>query len=286
MGPMQTQGVSEFRRNADEVDLLLEEVRERGYTVLPAVLDADQLNETRERIDAVYERQVEEFGGVERLEAINDADIARCLLEYDDFFVELAANPSVSQVIERLLGDYFVLTAQNGIINRPTEDQYYQHAWHRDLQYRHLTSSRPLAVTALYCIDDFTLATGGTHLLPGSHRREDFPSPEFIERHEDRAEAEAGSVLLLDSMVFHRAGVNTSGKVRRAINHIFALPMIQQQISLPDALGGRFSEDPRLRRLLGYEAPPGASTLDWRTRKLKAEDAQVASSGASISLRS
>jgi ectoine hydroxylase-related dioxygenase (phytanoyl-CoA dioxygenase family) len=280
MCPMQTQGVSEFRQNADAIDLHLEEVRERGYTVLPGVLDADELVETRARIDSVYERQVEEFGGVDRLERIHDADIARCLVEYDDFFVTLAAHPSVGQVVRRVLGDYYVLSAQNGIINRPTDDQFFQHAWHRDLQYRHLTSSRPLAVTALYCIDDFTLATGGTHLLPGSHRREDFPSPEFVERHETQAEAEAGSVLLLDSMTFHRAGVNSSKNVRRAINHIFALPMIQQQISLPSALEGRFSEDPDLRRLLGYEAPPGASTMDWRTRKLSAVDASAQANGA------
>ena len=35
---MRTQGITEFRRNTDEIDLLVEEVRETGYAVLPAVL--------------------------------------------------------------------------------------------------------------------------------------------------------------------------------------------------------------------------------------------------------
>jgi ectoine hydroxylase-related dioxygenase (phytanoyl-CoA dioxygenase family) len=268
MRAMRTQGVLEFRENADRADHFAEDVREIGFTVLPDVLDAAGVAEARERIDATYERQVEEFGGVERLELINDADIARCPLEYDDYFVEMAAQPAVREVVERLLGDYFVLHAQNAIINRPRDDQYFQHAWHRDLQYRHLTSSRPLGISALYCIDDFSAATGCTLMLPASHRSESFPSTEFVERHAVLAEAAAGSVLLFDSMIFHRAGENSSGRPRRAVNQIFTLPLIQQQISLPDALGGRFADDPRLRRLLGYEAPPGTSTMDWRTRKL------------------
>jgi ectoine hydroxylase-related dioxygenase (phytanoyl-CoA dioxygenase family) len=278
---MRTQGVSEFRENADATDLLAEEIREIGFTVLPGVLDPEGLTEAREHIDATYERQVEEFGGVERLELINDADIARCPLEYDDYFVEMAANPAVREVVERLLGDYFVLHAQNAIINQPRDDQYFQHAWHRDLQYRHLTTSRPLGISALYCIDPFSAETGCTRMLPASHRSEAFPTPEFIERHAVLAEAEAGSVLLFDSMLYHRAGENSSGKTRRAVNQIFTLPLIQQQISLPDALGGRFADDPRLRRLLGYEAPPGNSTLDWRNRKLQAAGVSEAYSGTS-----
>ena len=273
LAAMRTQGVSEFHRNADAADLHAEEVRELGYTVMPGVLGPSELDETRRRIDATYERQVEEFGGVERLELINDADIVRCPLEYDDHFVEMALVPAVAEVVERLLGNYVVLHAQNAIVNRPKDDDYFQHAWHRDLQYRHFTSSRPIGISALFCIDDFSAATGGTALLPHSHRREDFPSEEFVERHAVLAEAEAGSVLVFDSMLYHRAGNNTSGRIRRALNNIFTLPLIQQQISLPDALGGRFSDDPRLRRLLGYEAPPGRSTLDWRTRKLEAAGA-------------
>jgi ectoine hydroxylase-related dioxygenase (phytanoyl-CoA dioxygenase family) len=275
---MQTHGISEFHRNEDEVDVLAEEVQNAGFTVIPGVLDEAELREARELIDTIYSRQVEEVGGSERLALINDVDVGRCLLAYDDFFVEVAAHPRVRDVVERLLGDYIVLSSQNAIINRPTDDLY-QVTWHRDLQYRHFTSSRPLAISALFCIDEFSAETGGTHLLPGSHLIEHFPSPEFVERHAAVVNAEAGSVLVFDAMVFHRAGANTSGRVRRAVNHIYGLPMIQQQISLPDALGGRHSDDPRLRRLLGYEAPPAASVLDWRTKKLQAAGAAAQANG-------
>jgi ectoine hydroxylase-related dioxygenase (phytanoyl-CoA dioxygenase family) len=277
---MRLHGIHEAHENRDIADVLAEEVEILGYAVVPEVLDESELEEARWRIDAAYERQVEEIGGQDVLEAMNDADIARCLLEYDDFFVEVAANQKVQNVVEKLLGDYVVLMSQNAIINQPREE-HYQHSWHRDLNHQHFTSSRPLAISALYCIDDFSPETGGTHLLPVSHRIEGFPSQEFIDSHSVIADAPAGSALLFDAMIFHRAGENRSGKVRRAVNHIFTLPFLQQQISLPSALNGRFADDPRLRRLLGYEAPPAANALTWRRNKLPADAGVPAGTGGS-----
>lgn len=264
---MRRHGIHHTHVNETEAQVLAEEISILGYTVVHDVLDAAQLEEARRRIDAAYAKQVEELGGQHVLESMNDADIARCLLEYDHFFIDVAANERVRAVLEELLGDYVVLMAQNAIINQPREE-HYQHSWHRDINHQHFTSSRPLAISALYCIDDFSPATGGTHLLPVTHRIEDFPSDEFVERHSVIAEAPAGSVLLFDAMLFHRAGENRSGKVRRAINHIFTLPFLQQQISLPDALAGAGKDDDRLHRLLGYGAPPAANALDWRRRRL------------------
>lgn len=58
--------------------------------------------------------------------------------------------------------------------------------------------------------------------------------------------------------------------MRRGVNHVFTLPVIQQQISIPSALGGRFEDDGSLRALLGYAAPPAESVLAWRRQKLEA----------------
>jgi ectoine hydroxylase-related dioxygenase (phytanoyl-CoA dioxygenase family) len=82
-------------------------------------------------------------------------------------------------------------------------------------------------------------------------------------------DAPAGSAILFDAMLYHKAGVNSSGMTRRGINHIFALPLIHQPISFPRALAGKYSEDPHLRRLLGYDTEPARSAQDWREWKLK-----------------
>jgi ectoine hydroxylase-related dioxygenase (phytanoyl-CoA dioxygenase family) len=67
--------------------------------------------------------------------------------------------------------------------------------------------------------------------------------------------------------LFHRAGHNRSAAMRRAVNHVYALPFIGQQISMPDVLQGRYADDPALRRLFGYETKPVASVDDWWARR-------------------
>jgi ectoine hydroxylase-related dioxygenase (phytanoyl-CoA dioxygenase family) len=156
---------------------------------------------------------------------------------------------------------------QNGVVNPPGEN-HPQGAYHRDLPYQHFVSSRPLALSALFCIDPFRVETGATTALPASHLNERFPSDEVRASIETPIEAAPGAFIVFDSMLFHRAGANRSGRPRRAVNHVFTVPIIAQQIALPVALAGRFADDPELSPLLGYDAAPAASVAEWRKRRL------------------
>ena len=269
MTSLKSHAIREFHANTGSGDFHAEEIRTIGYTVLGSGLDEEQLQAIRDKIDAIYRRQVDEIGGEANLQRINDANMARCLLGYDDSFAALAAHPAMVEVLTRLLGDYYVLMSQNGVINNPADD-HYQITWHRDLNYQHFVSSRPLAVSALYCIDEFSEETGATCVLPASHKNEAFPSDEYVLRHQTSMNAPAGSILMFDAMVFHRAGTNRSGRLRRAVNHIFTLPLVRQQISLPKMLGGKFSDDPFLRKCFGYGIETGESVQQWREQKLAA----------------
>jgi ectoine hydroxylase-related dioxygenase (phytanoyl-CoA dioxygenase family) len=267
MNDMKTHGVREFHVNQDEADFCAEEIRNIGFTVVQSGYSEQELQLIRQKIDNVYERQVVELGGEEFLRRINDADLARCLIGYDDYFLALATHPLLLAVTRKLLGENFILMAQNAILNRPA-DEHYQVTWHRDLNYQHYVSSRPLAFSALYAIDNFTEETGGTWVIPASHKSEAFPSEDYVLRYRKQISAPAGSILLLDPMVYHRAGVNRSKGLRRSINHIYTVPMIQQQISLPRMLAGKFGDDRFLRMFLAYETETGESVQQWRTRKL------------------
>jgi ectoine hydroxylase-related dioxygenase (phytanoyl-CoA dioxygenase family) len=97
---------------------------------------------------------------------------------------------------------------------------------------------------------------------------EQFPSEAVAAELDTAVSADPGSFLVFDSMVFHRAGDNRSGRPRRAVNQVFTTPIIAQQISLPDALNGRYSADPALARLFGYEVAPARSVAAWRERRL------------------
>jgi ectoine hydroxylase-related dioxygenase (phytanoyl-CoA dioxygenase family) len=264
----QAYGIKEANTLASKIDLNIEEIIVNGFTVVNEVLEVATLDETRQRIDAVYDVQTAEIGGPEKLKQINDESVARCMLAYDDYFLQIATNAKVLAILQKLLGDYFTLCQQNAIINLPNQKNY-QTSWHRDLIYQHFVPSRPVAVSALFCIDDFSEITGGTHVLRASHKLEKFPSQEFVQKHEHAMVASAGSAIVFDSMLFHRGGFNSSSQTRRGLNHLYAMPFIKQQVNLPQILKGKYSDDGFLSRFLGYESEPAADVRQWRLKRLE-----------------
>jgi ectoine hydroxylase-related dioxygenase (phytanoyl-CoA dioxygenase family) len=258
-------GVTERESTIDPLERDTERIRRVGCTVVPGGFTDAEIDDLSSRLDVVLDRQVAEFGA-DRLGAIGERLTARCPLVYDETFLRLANHSRVLAVVRRLLGEYVVLMQQNGVFNGPGES-HAQAAYHRDLPYQHWVSSEPLAISALFCIDPFTPETGATTVLPGSHKFERFPSGRLASEIDTPVVAERGSFIVFDSMLFHRAGVNRTERVRRAVNHVYTIPLIAQQISLPAALGGRYRDDPAFARLLGYTSAPAASVLEWRERR-------------------
>lgn len=248
------------------IDGHLEELAIRGFTVVPDVVPPNELAEIRKSLDAIYEIQKKEPGDEFTLEQIQEENQVRAPLCYDERFVEIARNPRIIDIVRRCLGNYFLIQLQIGIINAPkTENR--QSIWHRDLLYHDYVSTRPLAVSAMLCVDDFNVKTGGTMMIPHTHKVERMPSQEYIAKHAVAIDAKAGSFFIQDSMVFHQAGYNSSDNIRRGINTIYASGLFKQQISLPTQLGGKYADDPFLAMLLGYDAEASDSVLGWRQRR-------------------
>ena len=264
-----THGVTERRQIGSVFDEKMEEIERNGWAVIEDVLPKEELVECRRRIDAAYAVQVKEFGGEERLAQAKDQNVVRMILAYDDYFLRYVNNQIVMEYVRAMLGQNVSLSSQVGVLNRPAETSVITHVWHRDLQYQHFVCSKSLAAQALFCVDEFTAESGGTLVLPGSHKFAEFPSDRYILKHQIQLSAPAGSVIIFDSMLYHRTGQNVSQIVRRGINNVYVVPVIQQQISYPAMLKGKFSEDPELRQLLGYEWCPPNSLLEWREERLR-----------------
>nr|WP_315472187.1 phytanoyl-CoA dioxygenase family protein [uncultured Undibacterium sp.] len=261
--PLAVHGVYERHQNATQTDMHIEELRRDGFTVLRNVLSLDEIAYTRKTLDDIYDQQVSEFG-LENLKKLKDQYIARSMLVYDDFFLHrIACNDPVLAIVKQMIGNNISLSSQVGILS-PPDDVLYQTAWHRELQYQHFTISRPIAIQSLLVIDPFNAKTGGTFFIPGSHLHEPFPSDEYAKKHEIQIIAEPGDAVVFDALTYHRAGVNTSPNVRRAINNLYTLPIIQQQINFSRMMNGRFKDDAFLSGLLGYRWETADSILSWR----------------------
>jgi ectoine hydroxylase-related dioxygenase (phytanoyl-CoA dioxygenase family) len=262
-----TYGVKERTQESDDViGPAVESLRLLGHAVVDGGYAPAELKALSEAFNRAHRMQLAKHGA-DALAAIDEHNTIRAPLSLEPVFLKLCTNPVVLKLCEALLGDRFILNQQNGIINPPHGAKYNQGAYHRDLPYQHFVTSRPLALNALFCLDVFTVENGATKVISGSHKQEAFPSDGAVEALEAQVVAPAGSFIVLDGMVFHSGSVNRTAVARRAVNHVYTLPFIKQQIELPTLLGDKYRGDPVLRHLLDYDNEPTRSVATYYERR-------------------
>jgi len=126
-----------------------------------------------------------------------------------------------------------------------------------------VTVPRPhlaMMATTIWAIDDFTADNGATWIVPGSHRAEREPT---ADDNGDAipAEMEAGSVLIMNSSLWHCGGPNTTRSAwRRGANVQYCLGWMRGQqnhyLSLPAHEVRAMPK--RLQQLCGYALHKGA----------------------------
>lgn len=233
--PTGSYGILSQDNPVSEVDEVAGQVARVGYAVLDSGYTMDEINELSEAFNRARADYVQKYGEA-RLRSANELHTVRApLIHGGSIFIRLATNQNLLNVLGRLIVGKFILNQQNGVINPPGE-AYSQGAWHRDLPYQHYFSSTPLAVNALFCLDEFTQENGATFVLPASHRDVNFPSAKYIQSNAFQVEARAGQYILLDCMLFHSGGFNRTNVERRAVNHVFTIPYFKQQIRLSEFL--------------------------------------------------
>lgn len=218
-----------------DLDEIAEQVRRLGYAILDSGFQPEELRQISDAFDRTRADYIAAWGE-SRLREIDEFHTVRAPLALgDSAFVRLATNRSLLGTLNRLILGKYILNQQNGIVNPPGQT-YNQGLWHRDLPYQHFTSSSPLAINALFCVDDFTCENGSTFVLPATHKSVSYPTDSYVKRNAVQVEAKAGQYILLDCMLFHSGGFNHSEKERRAVNNVYTIPYFKQQIKLPEVM--------------------------------------------------
>lgn len=262
---MKSYGVTAQTIPNTDNDYHLENIRLKGYSIEPELLSSSLCDKFAIKLEEVYKIQEQEFGK-ENLMKINELDIARMPFMTDRSFIELFTHPLILELAEAILGKHFHLHLQNGIINRPNRE-HHQASWHRDLPYQDWVISKPLGFNAFFCLTEFSKENGATVVLPYSHRSDFFPSTKFIEANELTVTVPKGSVIFFDSMLYHRASHNSTKSARYGINNMFVVPILKQQIDIPNSyltenLSAKETE------ILGFSYATPKNVLKYREKKL------------------
>ena len=124
-------------------------------------------------------------------------------------------------------------------------------------------------MTAIWALDDFTAANGGTLVVPGSHRhaRGKPGTGDAV-----AVEMPAGSVLIFSGRLWHGGGANTSTRPRLGVVIDYAQPWLRPcEAHTLSADPGQVRLLPqRLQELLGFNQPTpylgfvnGEHPRDW-----------------------
>jgi len=239
----------------------LENLKYRGHSLMPGVISRDEAADLCKRLDSLYDEQRREFGE-QRLRELNEFEVHRGLMAADSIFATLVVHPMILEVVDAVVGPTAILNLQNASAASPGAI-HFQSRLHRDFA-RDFVASKPLALNAFWCITDFTADAGATWLVPGTHRHGELPSEEFAEQNAVQIEAPAGSVILWDGLLLHKAGQNRTDRVRYGINHMYTRPFIKQQMDYPVFLRGKYEVESRLGQLLGFWTIPPKSVTEFR----------------------
>ncbi|MBW2386399.1 MAG: phytanoyl-CoA dioxygenase family protein [Deltaproteobacteria bacterium] len=242
-------------------------VTQDGFTILEKVFAQDRATAFRRRIRAI-ERDT--LHPLEPGETEEDSSFFRTtgLLRLDPLFWDVPIDPSVTAVVEGVLGADFLLSTFSGIDLKPTCNTI--QPLHPDdaLVPVPRPHERPIGCTAMWVVTDFNEHTGGTRLLPGSHRE---PLDLLWSQDDERLskaiqpDLKPGSVLLFDHALFHGAADNRSDEQRLGLQVSYHAGWIRPYTnwfrSIPIEEVRRFPE--RLRDLLGYKTYNGIGSANF-----------------------
>jgi ectoine hydroxylase-related dioxygenase (phytanoyl-CoA dioxygenase family) len=263
--PSESYGILQQNFPESALDEVAEQVRNLGYAILDSGYTAPELQSITEEFNNTRKHYVETYGET-KLRSLNEFHTIRAPLSHGgDAFLELALNKNLLTLLKKLIQGKFILNQQNGVIN-PPQETYNQGVWHRDFPYQHFVSTKPIAINALFCVDDFTFENGATFVLPAPHKSEAFPSENYVRKNAIQVEAKAGSFIVLDCMVFHAGGFNKTNLERRAINHLYNIPYFKQQINIPMNITST-NLSAEVKELLGFDYVEPSSISDYLSKR-------------------
>ena len=252
----------------ESVRLPVEEIARNGFAILHGALSLEECDLLRDCVNGVYQEEIQELGGIDAMEKIGDVGVSRSPFLRNEAFLKPITLPPVLDISRYFFGRAFQMNLQRVVMNMPSK-KHGAAVWHRDFSYQDFTTSKPLSLTSLVMLDGSGPHNGGVMILPGSHMFEGFPSDEYVRRHAVPVECEPGDVVLADSACYHRGGFNMGDQIRHVVVTIYTVPVIRQNVDYPTLLDGKYSDDPTLRMLFGYDTKLPSSDLDYRQQKLE-----------------
>jgi ectoine hydroxylase-related dioxygenase (phytanoyl-CoA dioxygenase family) len=206
-------------------------------------------------------------------------DYCAALLAYDLWFLNVAREPEILDLVCQVLGNDVALWNCSLFAKPPRVGS--ATPWHQDGEYWPIA---PLATCTVWiAIDDSNRENGCLRVIPGSHRRQqvarhgindapglalnrELASDQFDESQAVEIELEAGQISLHDVYLYHGSEANHSDRARRGmtLRYMPTTSIYQHEHDDPHRRAGRL--DMALRTLFLMRGVDRSGANDFRMR--------------------
>lgn len=197
-----------------------EEFNAKGFVTMPQALSGDELarvTASAERAEAKWRLDLSLPGG-----RSNVLDQLQTPIEYEDEILSLLWHPSTFPLVKEFLGDDVMMIDNDFFITPPHTPRTHA-GWHHDVGMSGIYHPDSLLmVKVFFLLSDVNENSGGTAMVPGSHK---FPLDHkfpVVERPQDMPDSiqmtgKAGTAYLFNGRVYHCAVNNDSDFPRKVL---------------------------------------------------------------------
>ena len=221
------------------IDLMLR-LKMDGWCVLDKVIPQDKVDSIRKSLIATTVKHrnpnaPEQIGHVSGI------------INYDQSFAPFLANERLLSLLKSVLGAHLRISMTTGTINEPGNVRGDFHAdWpFNQRNAGHIPTPYPdivAHITTIWMLVPFTFDSGGTLIVPGSHRMDNNPTgkngidPTKPYPTEINVTGSAGSVLVMDSRLWHATAPNRTSDPRVAIVIRYAPWWLNLKVLMPESV--------------------------------------------------
>ena len=217
----------------------LQQLKTNGWCVLKNIIPEPEVHTVR---DSVLQTVAQH----RRDSAADSIGFVPGLIAHNQSFAPYLADARLMSICETLLGHDIRISYTSAIVNEPGNARG---KWHADWPFNqnnagHIPTPYPDAVfhlATLWMLSPFTEQNGGTLIMPGSHRANYNPTadcdidPLSQLPGEMQPTGPAGSVLILDSRMWHATASNHTEEPRVALAVRYAPWWLNLDILMPDS---------------------------------------------------
>ncbi len=219
------------------VDALQRQIERDGFCVVEGVIPAGEVQAINAELLAALESNRERSEGElaktrsrgHRI-GTSGVEVLKQAINEVQSFAPYLADRRVLDIVEAFFGAWARISCTDCVANMPGNARGY---WHADWPYNqtnasHIPAPYPDAVlhlSTIWMLTPFSAETGGTLVVPGSHRWPRNPAAgdmpevdnEAVYPTERHVEGPAGSALVYDSRLWHAVAANRSDQPRVAL---------------------------------------------------------------------